>query len=236
MPIKVDKQALKKLRTDLLLAEYKARTDEITHLSTRYSSTMLSTGVIISVVLIVAGMGVNIPGGIYGTLKLSEEINPDLKRVLAIVLPAFILYMIASAMDALHLIMINGMRRTALEDSLNQLAGADLLVWDTHIYPQLFANINWLPRCAWIKPNLLQGFLLLVMTGAAFVSCGCGFASYFGWFSTGYWICLWAALFFICLQWGMLVTKAASVFGERHKAFTSKKENNENKRSPSCRP
>lgn len=235
MPVKVDEQALRKLRVDIVLAEYKARTDEITHLSTRYASLMMSIGVIISVVLFAAGIGFSLTGGIPVNLKPTADISPDFKRVFAVVLPSLILYLIVSAMDALHLIMINGLRRAELEKILNRLGGAELLIWDTHIYPQLFANINWLPRNVWIKPNLLQGLFLLVMTIAAFISCGSGFACYFGWFAGGYWICLGMVLLFVSVQWGMLVTKAAKTFKDDHdKIYQSV--SGQVERSPSCQP
>lgn len=207
MPEKADRQALKKLRSDILLAEYKARTDEITHLSSRYTTVMMSAGVLVSAVLVVGGFGFQWVAA--GISKIPQQHDVGMRQILAVLLPAFILYLIAAAMDALHLIMVNGLRRAEIEKALNKLAGKEMLIWDQQIMPSLFNTLNCLPKQLWIKPNILVFLLLAISTGTVFMACDRYLGPSFGTGALVYRGCIYAAWVFVFLQWLILITAVA---------------------------
>lgn len=199
--------ALQKLQSDILLAEYKARTDEITHLSTRYSTVMMSAGVLISVVLVASGF--SFQWLTPGFPKTNPELGNSLRQILAVVLPAFLLYLITSAMDALHLIMINGLRRAELEKRLNQLSGDELLIWDLKVIPELFIKQNVCLKCLWIKPNILVFVFLAISTFASFTALATELGRSFGCGEDIYRFVLFMAWALVLAQWLILIIPAA---------------------------
>lgn len=230
MPIVTDTLALQKLQSDILLAEYKARTDEITHLSTRYSTVMMSAGVLISAVLVVSGFGFQwLAPGIQ---KTTYELGNSMQQILAVVLPAFILYLITAAMDALHLIMLNGLRRAELEKKLNQLSGEELLIWDLKVIPELFIKQNGCLKCLWIKPNILVFVFLVISTCASFAALATGFGSSFGSGEYLYKFVILAVLVFILAQWLILIMPAAEYMSKLNRQIhNNKKDSSESNAS-----
>lgn len=190
---------------EILLAEYKTRGDEIIMLAQRYGRLMMTVITLLSVTAIVGNLASKgIP--VSPNQPPSGKVVPDWVSYasnILFALPLLVFYLVASTMDSLHVLWLNGMRRAEIENAINLLAGKRLLVWDIAIVPEVFVGRNFIKYPFWIKPNLLQAFFLTVLMGATFYSlttlARTSWNSHWG--AVLYGVFLWGGMLFIAYQW-----------------------------------
>lgn len=132
--------------------------------------------------------------------------------LLVIAVPLLAYYLLASAMDTLHLLLLNGLRSEEIEKNINRLAKEKLLVWETHVIGNVFMKNPFMLRYFWIQPNLLQAVFLFGLLGIVFVLLTM-LASHFmlpPW-TYLYKMALWAGLIFLIQQWFVLVIPVRAV-------------------------
>lgn len=190
---------------EVLLAEYEARGDEIIMFAQRYGRLMMTVFTLLTVTAVVgnlAARGISAPAesgkGVFDWISVFSNI--------LLALPVLVFYLVASTLDTLHMVLLNGLRRGALESAINRIVGKELLVWDKAIIPEVFVKQNFLGRYLWVKPNLQQAFFLLVLMCATFYSLtnlapgviknNCAVVAYD--------IFLWGTMVFLAYQWAIL--------------------------------
>jgi len=202
----MEEKEKKEIEITILLAEYTARRDEILFLSQRYSRLVMSV-VSLSSAIIVMGkffleMGTSSPAAAGGSTSTAATFVV----LLVIAVPLLAYYLLASAMDTLHMIFLNGLRSEEIEKNINRLAKEKLLVWETHVIGNVFMKNPFMLRYFWIQPNLLQAVFLFGLLGIVFVLLTM-LASHFmlpPW-TYLYKMALWAGLIFLIQQWFALV-------------------------------
>lgn len=195
----------KDIEITILLAEYTARRDEILFLAQRYSRLVMSV-VSLSFAIIAMGKFFFGMGASSADAGGSESTAATLVILLVVAVPLLAYYLLASAMDTLHMLLLNGLRSEEIEKNINRLAKEKLLVWETHVIGNVFMKNPFMLRYFWIQPNLLQAVFLFGLLGIVFVLLTM-LASHFmlSLWAYLYGVVLWAGLIFLVYQWGILL-------------------------------
>lgn len=189
---------------DILLTEYKARRDEILMLSQRYGRLMMSVissnSIIIAVGRMVAGYWAGMPAASASSVAWAPT-------MLLVAVPAFAYYLMASTMDALYLLQLNGLRCGELEMAVNRITGKRLLAWESGVMSDtLWAEPGKL-KLLWVQPNILQAVILFILMVVANLVLSILAHDIMGVAWWGYIAVLWGVLIFLIWQWQMLLRR-----------------------------
>lgn len=149
---------------DILTTEYKARRDEILMLSQRYGGFMMAV-ISLNSVIIVVGRFMTAWLENWEAIYCPSSASAPLLMLVAVPMLAY--YLVASTMDAIHMLMLNGMRCGELEKAINRIAGKNLLGWETAVMGKLFWGRSGIVKYLWVQPNLLQAIFLCGLMGIA---------------------------------------------------------------------
>lgn len=154
-------------KIEILLEEYKVRTDEISKEAARYHQQTQFATMYFSLITSVSGI-IGILANKENFKNMVPKSLPNIDLIsdifyLALLFLAAIIsyYFFISTLDALRTLYLNSIRRGIIERKINYEMKSNLLVWDQDIYPKhLFKNGIIVNRgqMIWIKPNILVAF------------------------------------------------------------------------------
>lgn len=188
---------------DILLTEYKARRDEILMLSQRYGRLMMS---VISSNSIIIAVGRMVAG--YSWPEMSAASASSVawaQAMLLLAVPAFAYYLMASTMDALYMLQLNGLRCGELEMAINRITGKRLLAWESGVMSDTLWAGPGKRKFLWVKPNMLQAAILCLLMVVANYVLSMLAQDVMGIARWGYTAALWGMLIFLIWQWQMLL-------------------------------
>lgn len=209
---------------DVLLAEYEARGNEILMFAQRYGRLMMTVFTLLTVTAVAGNLAVRGTPLTDGSgMKMFDWMSSFINILLA--LPMLVFYLVASTLDTLHMVLLNGLRRGELENAINQIVGKELLVWDKAVIPKAFVKRNFMARFLWIKPNLLQAFFLLILMCATFYSLT---KLAFGFMENScaaviYSVFLWGTMLFMAYQWAILFGPVGKEFSAQIREISADK-------------
>lgn len=213
----------KALELDILTTEYKARRDEILMLSQRYGRFMIavisSNSIIIAVGRMVAGPLAKISGA-------GEPSTAWAPIMLLVAVPALAYYLMASTMDALYMLQLNGLRCGELEKAINRIAGKRLLAWETGVMSDMLWAMPGKRMRLWVQPNVMQAlFLVVLMLVANGVLTALVIDPQIDFMGTcaswSYVVVLWVTLVLLITQWLMLLGPVRQDLSARIAAVSS---------------